>query len=115
MRARDRAARGIGQGGNKTVGRAVVVVPVTAQDQGGHRDRVAARLLLGTMEDTPPSALAAITMPTLVLCGDRDNDNGSADSLVAALPNATRGTIPGTHMSCVTLPDLGAALVEFLM
>jgi pimeloyl-ACP methyl ester carboxylesterase len=82
--------------------------------KGSGIDRVAARLLLGTMEDTPPSALAAITMPTLVLCGDRDNDNGSADSLVAALPHATRGTIPGTHMSCVTLPDLGAALVKFL-
>jgi len=77
-------------------------------------DRVAVRHLLGTMEDTPPAALAAITMPTLVLCGDKDDDNGSADNLVSALPNATRGTIPGTHMSCVTLPNLGAALVEFL-
>jgi len=77
-------------------------------------DRVAVRHLLGTMEDTAPSALTAITMPTLVLCGDKDNDNGSADNLAAALPNATRATIPGTHMGCVTLPDLGQALVEFL-
>jgi pimeloyl-ACP methyl ester carboxylesterase len=77
-------------------------------------DRIAVRQLLGTMEDIAPSALAAITMPTLVLCGDRDNDNGSADNLAAALPNATRATIPGTHMSCVTLPDLGQALVQFL-
>ncbi|WP_420382272.1 alpha/beta fold hydrolase [Novosphingobium sp.] len=77
-------------------------------------DRVAVRHLLGAMEDTPPSALAAITMPTLVLCADQDHDNGSADNLTAALPNAVRGTIPGTHMSCVTKPDLGAALVEFL-
>ncbi len=77
-------------------------------------DPVASRLLLGTMEDTQPAALAAITMPTLVLCGAEDNDNGSADRLAAALPNATRATIPGTHMSSVTKPDLGAALVEFL-
>ncbi len=77
-------------------------------------DRVAVRQLLGTMEDTAPAALAAITMPTLVLCGDKDNDNGSADNLAAALPNATRATIPGTHMSCVTMPDFGQALVEFL-
>ena len=77
-------------------------------------DRVAVRQLLGTMEDTAPTALAAITMPTLVLCGDKDNDNGSADNLVAALPNATRATIPGTHMSCVTMPNFGQALVEFL-
>ena len=77
-------------------------------------DRQAVRLLLGTMEDTSPAALAALTMPTLVLCGDKDNDNGSADRLADALPNATRATIPGTHMSCVTLPDLGRALVAFL-
>lgn len=77
-------------------------------------DRTAVRLLLGTMEDTAPAALAGITMPTLVLCGDKDNDNGSADRLAGALPAAQRVTIPGTHMSSVTLPDLGRALVEFL-
>lgn len=77
-------------------------------------DRVAVRQLLGAMEDTDPQALAAITMPTLVLCGDQDNDNGSADHLAAALPNARRATIPGTHMGCVTRPELGAELVSFL-
>lgn len=77
-------------------------------------DRHAARLLLGTMADTAPADLAAITMPTLVLCGDKDDDNGSADRLTAALPNAQRATIPGTHMSSVTMPELGAELVAFL-
>ncbi len=77
-------------------------------------DPVAARLLLGTMEDTDPAELAAITMPTLVLCGDNDNDNGSADRLVEALPDARRATIPGTHMSSVTEPAMGAELVSFL-
>ncbi len=77
-------------------------------------DPVAARLLIGAMEDTPPEALAAITMPTLVLCGDKDDDNGSADRLAAALPAARRAAIPGTHMSCVTEPALGAELVSFL-
>jgi len=77
-------------------------------------DGEAARLLLGTMVDTPPPALAAITMPTLVVCGDEDNDNGSADALVAVLPDATRATIPGTHMSSVTGPGLGRKMVEFL-
>lgn len=77
-------------------------------------DPAAARLLLGTMEDTPPEALAAITMPTLVLCGEKDNDNGSADRLVDALPDARRATIPGTHMTSVTEPAMGAELVAFL-
>lgn len=77
-------------------------------------DPSAARLLLGTMEDTAPEALSAITMSTLVLCGDKDDDNGSADRLAAALPNARRAVIPGTHMSSVTEPAFGAELVSFL-
>lgn len=77
-------------------------------------DRVAARLLLQTMEDTDARALDAIIMPTLVLCGDKDNDNGSADRLAQALPDGRRATIPGTHMSSVTMPDMGRELVTFL-
>ncbi|ODU70457.1 MAG: hydrolase [Novosphingobium sp. SCN 66-18] len=77
-------------------------------------DRVAARLLLGSMADTAPEDLAAVTMPVLVLCGDKDNDNGSADRLAAALPDARRATIPGTHMSSVTVPEMGAEIVSFL-
>jgi pimeloyl-ACP methyl ester carboxylesterase len=77
-------------------------------------DREAVRLLLGTMEDTPPAALSAIVMPTLVLCGDQDDDNGDPDALAAALPQATRATIPGTHMGSVTQPAMGRELVSFL-
>ena len=77
-------------------------------------DRVAARLLLGAMADTPPEALAAVNMPTLVVCGSEDRDNGSPDDLVAALPHAQLAVIPGTHMSCVTKPDLGVAIRDFL-
>jgi pimeloyl-ACP methyl ester carboxylesterase len=66
------------------------------------------------MEDTDPADLAAITMPVLVLCGDKDNDNGSADRLAEVLPDARRAVIPGTHMSSVTEPAMGAELVAFL-
>ncbi len=78
-------------------------------------DRVAARLLLGAMADTPPDQLAAIAMPTLVVCGDQDRDNGAPGSLVAELPNAKLAVIPGTHMSCVAKPDLGTAIRDFLL
>ena len=77
-------------------------------------DGEAARLLLGTMVDTPPAALAALTMPALVVCGDDDDDNGSADALVAAHPEARRAIIPGTHMGSVTGPGLGREMVSFL-
>lgn len=77
-------------------------------------DRIAARLLLQSVGDTLPEALSAITMPTLVVCGSEDQDNGSAENLVAALPDAALAIVPGTHMSSVTMPDLGRAIVEFL-
>lgn len=77
-------------------------------------DRVASRLLLGSVDDTPPEALAAIAMPTLVVCGADDQDNGSAPALAEALPDGTYVEIPGTHMSSVTEGQLGDAIVRFL-
>src|SRR3546814_180197 len=77
-------------------------------------DRIAAGHLLDSFTDTAPDALAALTMPVLVVCGDKDQDNGSAEELVAALPDARLATIPGTHMSSVTEPELGEAIAAFL-
>jgi pimeloyl-ACP methyl ester carboxylesterase len=77
-------------------------------------DRVAARLLLGSVDDTPPEALAAITMPSLVVCGADDDDNGSAPALAAALPDGTYAEVPGTHMSSVTQPQFGEVITDFL-
>ena len=77
-------------------------------------DRIAAGHLLESFTDTPPDALAAITMPALVVCGEQDQDNGSAEELVAALADAELATIPGTHMSSVTEAALGEAIAAFL-
>lgn len=78
-------------------------------------DRVAARLLLQTFSDTPPEALAALTMPTLIVNGEKDRDNGDPQALTDTLPNAVHVVVPGTHMSCVTKPDLGLAIRDFLL
>jgi pimeloyl-ACP methyl ester carboxylesterase len=78
-------------------------------------DRVAARLLLQTFADTPPEALVALTMPTLIVNGDQDRDNGDPEALTRTLPNAVQAIVPGTHMSCVTKPDLGEAIRGFLL
>jgi len=77
-------------------------------------DREAARLLLDSFEDSRPEWLRAFTMPTLVVCGSEDDDNGSAEELAEALPNAIFEEIPGTHMSSVTKPELGEAIASFL-
>ena len=77
-------------------------------------DRVAARLLLQSVGDSEPGELARVTMPTLVVCGDKDRDNGSPEALIQALPDARFEQVPGTHMSSVTEPAFGEAIVRFL-
>lgn len=77
-------------------------------------DRQAARKLLLTMPDMPLEDLRRVTMPTLVVCGDEDCDNGSARELADMLPDATYVEVPGTHMSSVTKPDLGEAIAGWL-
>ncbi len=77
-------------------------------------DRTAAALLLETFEDTFLEWLKAFTMPTLVVCGSEDEDNGSAEALAASLANAVFVEVPGTHMSSVTKPQLGEAIAAFL-
>jgi pimeloyl-ACP methyl ester carboxylesterase len=77
-------------------------------------DRAAAAHLLATFEDAQPEWLAALTMPTLIVCGEQDRDNGSASKLAAALPKARLVEVPGTHMSSVTEPAMGQAIAEFL-
>jgi pimeloyl-ACP methyl ester carboxylesterase len=77
-------------------------------------DRPAMRLLLGSVGDIDAGEIAAIAMPTLVVCGAEDHDNGSATALAEALPDAAYAGIPGTHMSSVTKREFGEAIVRFL-
>ena len=79
-------------------------------------DRVAAALLLKSMADheNADAFVQSFTMPTLVVCGSDDQDNGSAAELAAMLPKAEFAEIPGTHMSSVTRPELGEAIARFL-
>ena len=77
-------------------------------------DRVAAAHLLESFEDAFMDWLSAFTMPTLVVCGSEDDDNGSASELAEALPNAIFREVPGTHMSSVTKREFGEAIASFL-
>lgn len=77
-------------------------------------DRAATRLLLGSFSDLPLSLLERVTMPSLVVCGDRDDDNGSGADLAARLPDAVYAEVPGTHMGSVTRPEFGRAIADWL-
>ena len=77
-------------------------------------DRVAARLLLESMSDLDTSLLVNVTMPTLVVCGEDDEDNGSASELANLLPDATYQEIPGNHLMSATKPEMGEVIVAWL-
>ena len=77
-------------------------------------DRVATRLLLQSVGDVESDRLAAVTMPTMVVCGVDDGDNGSAPALAEALSDGHYEEVPGNHMSSVTKPEFGAAIAGFL-
>jgi pimeloyl-ACP methyl ester carboxylesterase len=77
-------------------------------------DRVAAKLLLGAFEDLDLAGLANIICPTMVICGEKDQDNGSARDLAALLPDATYEEVPGGHLDSATKPELGEGIVRFL-
>jgi pimeloyl-ACP methyl ester carboxylesterase len=70
--------------------------------------------LLDTWEHVTEADLAGVTMPTLVVAGAEDLDNGSAPTLAERLPDAHYVEVPGGHMSSVTKPELGAAIAAFL-
>ena len=77
-------------------------------------DGTAVAHVLRSQVETTRAELAAVTMPALVVCGADDADNGSAPDLAATLAHARYVAIPGTHMSSVTKPELGAAMAAFL-
>lgn len=72
------------------------------------------RNLIPLLLENIPANLAAITCPVLVLAGESDHDNGSAEKLAAALPSATYAAIPGNHMTAVSAPELAGRIIAFL-
>ena len=77
-------------------------------------DLRAAALLLKSFVPANEDWFAAFDLPTLVVCGSEDQDNGSGQELADALPDARFEEVPGTHMSSVTTPELGEVIATFL-
>jgi pimeloyl-ACP methyl ester carboxylesterase len=70
--------------------------------------------LLGSFVDSSEEELRGIAMPTLVLSGAEDQDNGPAEELSDLLPDGRFVEVPGNHMNAVTRPELGRAIADFL-
>ena len=70
--------------------------------------------LLDSFVDSTEAQLREIAMPTLVLSGADDRDNGPGEALADLLPGGEYVEVPGNHMSAVTRPELGSAIADFL-
>ncbi|WP_291196774.1 alpha/beta fold hydrolase [Hyphomonas sp.] len=63
---------------------------------------------------TPADLLATFAVPTLVLTGDQDLDNGSGPALAARIPGARYAPLTGTHLTAVIDPAFPAAIIADL-
>jgi pimeloyl-ACP methyl ester carboxylesterase len=63
---------------------------------------------------TPADLLGTFNVPTLVLTGDQDLDNGSGPALAAKIPGARYQQLTGTHLTAVLDPALPAAIIADL-
>ena len=60
-------------------------------------DRQALALSQKQQPSTSREALSHLKNPVLVICGDEDEDNGSAKKLAEIIPGAKYRTVPGKH------------------
>lgn len=63
---------------------------------------------------TPADLLATFDVPTLILTGDQDLDNGSGPGLAAKIPGARYQQLTGTHLTAVIDPALPEAIIADL-
>lgn len=77
-------------------------------------DKPALALLQKHQPSTPPSMLAKINLPILVISGDADNDNGSAEELAGLIPRSVVARVPGDHNNTNKTKAFSAAVINFL-
>ncbi|MFI5153373.1 MAG: alpha/beta fold hydrolase [Chitinophagales bacterium] len=77
-------------------------------------DQQALAWLQKEQPSTSKEELAAVTQPVLVICGDQDSDNGSADQLVKLFRNGTKVSVPGDHGSASRSPEFSQRVIAFL-
>ncbi len=63
---------------------------------------------------TSPAALAKVKIPVLVISGDADHDNGSAEALAKLMPKARVKRTPGVHNTTHQSPQFSQEVISFL-
>jgi pimeloyl-ACP methyl ester carboxylesterase len=77
-------------------------------------DQLALAYLQKAQPSTSITLLKKIKQPVLVICGDKDSDNGSATELAKVLQNSSIATTPGDHNHASATPEFSKAVLDFL-
>jgi pimeloyl-ACP methyl ester carboxylesterase len=79
-----------------------------------HLDQLALAYLQRSQPSTSKEVLSKVKQPVLVICGDKDSDNGSAGELAKLLPNADFATVPGDHNHASATSEFSDTVKVFL-
>ena len=63
---------------------------------------------------TPIETLKKVTQPVLIICGDKDSDNGNAKALAEVFPHSQFVQVPGVHGTASSTKEFADAVVTFL-
>jgi pimeloyl-ACP methyl ester carboxylesterase len=77
-------------------------------------DQLALAYLQKAQPSTSKEALGKVKQPVLVICGDKDADNGSAAELAKLLPNTSFATTTGDHNHASATPEFSKEIIRFL-
>jgi pimeloyl-ACP methyl ester carboxylesterase len=76
------------------------------------------QLCLAYMQKSQPVTsareLGGLKRPVLVICGDKDEDNGSSKALSDMIPRSAYIRVPGTHGDTMRSKDFSVAVIGFL-
>jgi pimeloyl-ACP methyl ester carboxylesterase len=77
-------------------------------------DQLALAYLQKEQPSTSIEELGAVKQAVLVICGDKDSDNGSSEELVKLIPHAIHANVPGDHGGAVRTVEFSEAVISFL-
>lgn len=77
-------------------------------------DQQALALLQKAQPSTSKDQLRKIKQPVLVICGDKDSDNGSAKELADLFKHPTYKTTPGDHNNASRTKEFSMEVIAFL-
>jgi len=82
------------------------------------KDKGLDQLALAYQQKGQPSTsieeLARVKQPVMIICGDKDQDNGSGKKLSEWIPASVFVTVPGNHNNASRSPEFSHSVIEFL-